>query len=81
MKVAPWWWEIVDLLPYISLDQEAETGLEIRLVINPKAYPSPDPQSLRMPPPAGSQVSKWKSVGDILPPHYMFLNYFRISEF
>lgn len=52
-----------------------------RLVINPKAYPSPDPQSLRMPPPAGSQVSKWKSVGDILPPHYIFLHYFRISEF
>lgn len=43
MEVAPWWWEIVDLLVYISLDQEAETGLEIRLVINPKSIPFPRP--------------------------------------
>lgn len=40
--VAPWWWGIVDLLTYISMDQEAETGMDVRLVINPKAYPSPD---------------------------------------
>lgn len=50
--VAPWWWEIVDLLTYISMDQEAETGMDLRLVINPKAYPSPDPL------PKGSTVSQ-----------------------
>lgn len=41
--VASWCWEIVGLLATISVDQEAETGLEIRLVINLKAYPFPRP--------------------------------------
>lgn len=78
--VAPWQWEIVDLLDYICMDQEVEMGLEIRLVINLKAHPSPDPL------PKGSTISQntttsWGAKFQNISLWRIFLNHFRISAF